>query len=89
MTSRAQIEAWFDRGVEQGAAYLGVWWDTFDRDNDPDYPAYYKTREEAQEAIDKPSADRLMEVYNLRGPKNKQLSLTCCMALRPSQEAAR
>jgi hypothetical protein len=84
MTSRDKIGEWFDRGVEKGAAYMGVWWDRFDGP-EGDYPAYYDTRAEAQAAINTPKDDKLMEVYDLRGSKVHQLALDYRWALRPER----
>lgn len=72
MTTQAQIAAWFDRGVEQGASHMLVVVDTFDYE---DYPVFTKTVEEARGRYTQPGEmQRVMEVYNLSMDKEKQLN---------------
>lgn len=80
-TTRSVIGDWYDQGVAKGSAYMVVWCDTFDYE---DYPAFYEDQEQAQRAIDNPSSmQKVMEVYDLRGDRTKQLGLSRCWALRP------
>lgn len=79
MTTRNEIAKWYDDG--QGMAYMVVWCDTYDQS---DYPDYFDTREQAQEAIDSPpSMQTVMEVYDLKGDRTTQLGMSRCWALQP------
>lgn len=80
-TSREQIAAWFDRGVQQGAAYMIVVCDTFDYD---DYPAYVKPAEDVHEQVEhyrNASMQRVMEVYDLSANMAEQLAENRCFRL--------
>jgi len=66
----AEIEAWFQGGVEQGATHMAVFCDTFDW---TDYPAFFTAADpdDARAQI-QADEDRLMEVYHLRSDMNTQ-----------------
>lgn len=74
MTTRDEIQGWFERGVEQGATHMIVVCDTFDHD---DYPVFVKPGEDVRERekyYRNASMQRVMEVYNLTGDMAAQLS---------------
>ena len=72
MTTTAEIEEWFDRGVAQGATHMVVVCDTFDHG---DYPCYCSSATEARRKVAAPGdMQRVMEVYNLTMDKNKQMN---------------
>lgn len=81
-TSREMIAAWFDRGVQQGAAYMLVVCDTFEYE---DYPVFAKDEKTAREAYEKyrsgDNMQRLMEVYRLTDDKAEQLAESRCFRL--------
>lgn len=83
-TTQAVIGGWFDRGVADGKAYMVVWCDTYDWS---DYPAYYGTKEDAQEALDKDGQNmqKAMECYDLRKSRLAQLTQARAWALRPKR----
>jgi hypothetical protein len=65
------IEDWFDRGVEQGAAYMIVKTDTFDWE---DYPVYAADGRECLKVVSKPGdMQKVMEVYDLSASKSEQM----------------
>jgi len=71
--SQQDISLWFDRGVESNATHLIVVCDTFSYD---DYPVYVGVRENVHERIREigtQEMQRVMEVYNLKLPKQPQL----------------
>jgi hypothetical protein len=72
MTTTKELRKWYDLGVAKNAAYMAIWTDTFDY---TDFPVYYKTKEEAQAEINKDGENmqKVMEVYDLHGDKEKQL----------------
>jgi len=73
MTSRAQIERWFDEGVARGATHMVVASDF----NHEDYPVYVDPNESAREVAQKydgHNLQRLMEVYSLKLDKAAQLA---------------
>ncbi len=78
--THGMIEAWFDRGCAQGAAYMIVWCDTYDRS---DYPSYHKTKEDAlaDKATNGQNMKRLMEIYDLHADKAPQMAVRRMMAL--------
>lgn len=74
MTSKTEIENWFDRGVKQGATHMIVVCDTFDHE---DYPAYANDDVEALEKhkhFNGQNMQRVMEVYDLRCNKSEQMN---------------
>src|SRR3954466_55134 len=74
MTTRHEISEWFDRGKLDGATHMIVVCDTFDHE---DYPCYAKDDAEAWEVYnnhDGLNMQRIMEVYDLRQPKQEQLN---------------
>lgn len=81
-TTRTDLGNWFDQGVADDKAYMVVWCDTYDYS---DYPAYYGSREDAQQALDKngQNMQKAMECYDLRKSKAAQLALARSWALRP------
>lgn len=77
-TTRSDLSAWFDEGVEQGASHMIVVCDTFDHE---DYPVFIMpgadARSYAAEQFGWPdikNMQRVMEVYDLRKNKDSQLS---------------
>ena len=84
-TSVQQLREWFDRGIEQQAAYMVVVCDTFDWG---DYPVFCKTKDDAQRKIDDPgSMQKVMEVYDLTASKDEQLcGGTRVWALTPARQ---
>lgn len=79
MTTKDEIGAWFDRGVEQGATHMLVVADTFDWS---DYPVYVQPGQDARtEAIAQNRKDmqKLMEVYNLAMDRDQQLARVRCL----------
>ena len=74
-----EISQWFDKGVENGAAYMIVVCDTFDHD---EYPVYVETADDARERKDNPGQmQRVMEVYDLNGDKSAQMEAPRAMAV--------
>lgn len=80
MTTQSQISEWFDRGLAQKAEYMLIFCDTFDWS---DYPSYAYSKNEALSLKNKDGANmqKLMEVYNLKENKEKQLAEHRCLAL--------
>jgi len=75
MTSKSDIDEWFERGVQKGATHLIVCTDTFSYE---DYPSYVMPGENAREAYEKKIASpmtNVMEVYDLKKSKEDQLAL--------------
>ena len=73
MTTRSTIASWFREGERQGATHMIVVCDTFDHE---DYPAYATSDAEALEKYDRyngKNMQRVMEVYDLRLPREAQL----------------
>jgi hypothetical protein len=73
-TSKAELRTWFDAGVQQGARYMIVVCDSYDHE---DYPVYASTDEEvwAKHAeYDGKNMQRIMEVYDLRMPRETQMA---------------
>ncbi len=73
MTTKADISEWFDRGKREGAAFMLVVCDTFDYS---DYAVYANDGEDAwrkHDAHAEVDMQRVMEVYDLRQPKEPQL----------------
>lgn len=72
-TSKFEISQWFDQGVAKGATHMVVVCDTYDHE---DYPVYVLPTEDVH-AVEaqyrKASMQVVMEVYDLRADKNKQL----------------
>ncbi len=74
MTTKAEIEVWFDRGVTQEASYMLVICDTFDWD---DYPVYVSSADEAKKRRANPGEmQKFMELYDLSADKQTQLGQT-------------
>jgi hypothetical protein len=73
MTSKAEIEIWFDKGVANQSTHMMVVCDTFDYD---DYPVYSTSAAQALEKYseygNKPMQE-VMEVYDLSASKAEQL----------------
>ena len=68
MTTRSQIERWFNRGVKEGATHMLVVCDTWDYE---DYPVYVKPGEDPREIVQRKATgnmQRLMECYALHKP---------------------
>ena len=72
MTSKQEIEGWFDEGKRKGATHMLVVCDTFDYD---DYPVYTHTDDECLARYKEPgNMQRVMEVYDLRQDKAEQMA---------------
>lgn len=74
MTTRTEISRWFDDGVAQKATHMIVVCDTYDHE---DYPAYCTSDDHAIERhhyYTHAAMQRVMEVYDLRMDKEKQLN---------------
>lgn len=73
MTTKQTISEWYDKGVEDGHMFMFVMCDTYDWD---DYPQYAKTIYDAINIrVAYPSnMQKIMEIYDLRKYKQKQLS---------------
>lgn len=68
------ISEWFDEGTKMGATHLIIVCDTFDYE---DYPVFVGPDENARERFVRyngPNMQRVMEVYDLRQDKEKQLN---------------
>ena len=79
MTTRAEIDDWFDRGVKQRATHMLVVCDTFDHE---DYPVFVMTRADCLAKYKSPGEmQRVMEVYDLTADKAAQLRETRAMHL--------
>lgn len=76
-TTREDIARWLERGKQEGATHVIIVCDTFDHG---DYPVFVKggpaaAREKYQEYLNgEHEMQRVMEVYNLSGDINAQLS---------------
>ena len=74
MVTKAEIERWFEEGLEQGASYMIVVVDTF---NWEDYPAFVKPTENIHDRIQyylRSPMQKIMEVYDLTQDKQMQLN---------------
>lgn len=76
MTTRAEIEEWFDRGIDKGASHMVVVCDTFDYG---DFPVYVMPEQDVNEVIkDNNNASkmlRVMEVYKMSMDKTAQMEV--------------
>lgn len=75
MTTKAEIEEWFKRGLQQKATHMLVVCDTFDYG---DYPVYVKSDEDCREEYDRchgKNMQTVMEVYDLRKDMHTQIAL--------------
>lgn len=78
-TTRQDIGRWFDSGRDANAAYMVVICDTFDYD---DYPVYFNDIDSMRRKVADPgSMQRVMEVYDLNGDREAQLSADRAWAL--------
>jgi hypothetical protein len=74
MTTREQISGWLQEAKAKGATHMLVVCDTFDHS---DYPVSVMPGDDVRvkaEANNGPNMTRLMEVYNLAGDLEAQLS---------------
>lgn len=74
MTSKSQLVAWFDRGVEQEATHMIVVCDTFDHE---DYPVYVSSDQDVHAEIAKwrdSNMQMVMEVYDLHLDREMQMA---------------
>jgi hypothetical protein len=74
MTTRQDIQEWVERGRSSGLRWLIVVCDTFDYE---DYPVYANTVEEFDKAYNShnnTNMQRIMEVYDLDGDIQSQMS---------------
>ena len=75
-TTVEDIRRWISQGQEEGATDMVVICDTFDYG---DYPVYCKTPDAARDKVRNPGdMQRVMEVYNLTGDIEDQLSRRRC-----------
>lgn len=72
MTTRAEIEVWFDRGVAKSATHMLIICDTFDWS---DFPVYVTAEQNSREVAKGYSGDgyKIMECYSLSMDKKKQM----------------
>lgn len=77
--SYEEIKTWFQEGAKDPKnTHMIIVCDTFDYD---DYPVYVKKTEdvhEVEEARNRKSMQRVMEVYNLQNDMEEQLSRSRC-----------
>ena len=79
MTTRSEIETWFDRGLSQNAKYMIVVCDSFDHE---DYPVYVSSDSACMKKYkNSGQMQRVMEVYDLSHNKEDQLNKTRCLSL--------
>ena len=79
MTTMAEIDDWFVRGVKQRATHMLVVCDTFDHE---DYPVFAMTASDCLGKYKRPGEmQRVMEVYDLAADKAAQLRETRAMHL--------
>jgi hypothetical protein len=74
MTDRQQISDWFDEGVGKSATHMIVVCDTYDHD---DYPVFATSDDDCiqkHQFYNTAPMQRVMEVYDLRQPKDRQMS---------------
>lgn len=79
----ADIRGWIERGQREGARYLLVAQDTFDRDN---YPVYAKTDADCWKEFDARRGQNMQsvdEVYDLQGDIEAQFKQHRAMSLPP------
>jgi hypothetical protein len=75
MTTAGMIREWLTDGKELKATHCIVVCDTFDHE---DYPVYVSKKQNVREIMKKYDGinmQRVMEVYNLRKPLEKQLEI--------------
>lgn len=76
MTTRDEIQRYFEAGASQGRSHLLMVCDTYDHD---DYPVYTDTEEQARRYVESPGPlQRVMEVYNLSKDMASQLGKLRC-----------
>ncbi len=73
MTTKVEIGEWFDRGIKAKATHMFVVVDTFDNVDYPVFVAADKNVHDEYERLNGPNMQRVMEVYNLKLDKTKQL----------------
>lgn len=74
MTTKTEIGMWFDRGVDEGQAYMLVVCDTYDHE---DYPVYAKDATQCLRELagcTQANMQRVMEVYDLNLDKAAQMA---------------
>lgn len=74
MTTKSMISAWFDEGVRDERTHMIVVCDTFDHE---DYPVYASSDADCLDKHDQHNGrnmQRVMEVYDLRMDKQRQLA---------------
>ena len=79
MTTKDEIENWFDAGAGGGYKFLMVYCDTYDYS---DYPVYVKSADTFWEKHDDPmytakNMQKLVEVYDLSLDKETQMEERC------------
>jgi len=78
--TRQDIERWFDRGLNSEDRYMLIVCDTYDHE---DYPVYCLNESDARKRMESPgNMQRVMECYDLRADKKRQLSMNRCWALK-------
>ena len=73
MTTKTQIETWFDDGVARGATHMMVVCDTFDFEDFPVYVSSTEDFHEKYQAERDKRMQKIMEVYDLRADKGSQM----------------
>jgi hypothetical protein len=90
MTTRADIEEWFDSGVKEGATHMLVVWDSFDTGTDPDYPVFVFPDQDITKVIaayDHKNMQGVIEVYHLGSDRDIQLHATKAWYIEPLPKA--
>lgn len=83
MTTKAEIEDWFERGLKQCATHMIIVCDTFDHE---DYPVFVMSASDCLAKVQNPGEmQRVMEVYDLAAPKASQLNEARAMHLPPKR----
>lgn len=85
MTTKLEIEAWFNEGVRQGATHMIVVCDTFDHEDYPIYTTGAKHTREQYAAHNGVNMQRVMEVYDLSAGKAAQLAEGWAMHMPPDE----
>jgi len=78
MTTKEDISHWFEEGKHNKAIFMFVMCDTFDWE---DYPSYAYTVAQAHDKNNNVgNMQKIMEIYDLRKDKQKQLNTPTNMA---------
>jgi hypothetical protein len=83
MSTVEQIRVWFEEGVKEGANHMIVVCDTFSFDC---HPVFVKPEDDfwkVHDSNDGPNMQQVMEVYDLKQPREEQLSERRCLRSPP------